>query len=100
MFPRIGTFVEYKLTQQDADAINRRRTDAAQSHIAQQSTGAQVHVGNGARAGDVLPMLVVRRNGDTLTSTVNGQVFLDGNDTLWVTSVHEGTEPRDYQLQR
>ena len=25
--------------------------------------------------------------------TVNGQVFLDGNDTLWTSSVVEGTEP-------
>lgn len=24
---------------------------------------------------------------------INGQVFLDGNDTLWVTSADEGTEP-------
>jgi hypothetical protein len=26
-------------------------------------------------------------------SVVQGQVFLDGNDSLWVTSVKQGSEP-------
>lgn len=82
----VARIVHYALTQQNAEAINKRRQDARDSKIAQTSSGAQVHFGNEARAGDILPLLVTKVWPDGL---VNGQVFLDGNDILWVSSVHE-----------
>lgn len=80
--PRI---VLYTLRAEEADKINQRR--GANVHDPAWPQGAVAHIGNYAQAGDVLPMLVVKHwSGDM----VNGQVFLDGNDSLWVTSVHEG----------
>jgi hypothetical protein len=50
--------------------------------------GAQAHIGNVVAAGNEFPMIVVA----VWSDSVNGQVFLDGNDCLWVTAVHEGTQ--------
>ncbi|NQX34293.1 hypothetical protein [Herbiconiux sp. VKM Ac-2851] len=92
--PSTGRIVLYTLAEADADAINRRRDDhrngprvSGTQEIVVQGDGAQVHVGNPARADQVLPLLVVRVNPG---GHVNGQVFLDGNDTLWFTSAAEG----------
>jgi hypothetical protein len=93
--PTPGRIVQYTLSKQDADATNKRRKDAhlhMAEHIAN-SNGVQVHVGNQPAEGDVYPMMIVRTWGSTETSSVNGQVFLDGNDLLWVTSVAVGTGP-------
>lgn len=101
--PMIGRIVHYTLSAQDADAINRRRKDASNLRHAHTydggtvRTGEQVHVGNSVCEGDVFPMLITRVWGDTPQSPVNGQVFLDGNDTYWVTSAMEGKGPRHYQ---
>ncbi|WP_382307305.1 hypothetical protein [Herbiconiux sp. UC225_62] len=85
--PSTGRIVHYTLTELNADTINNRRADAKTFDRAKVEDGAQVHVGNEARAGQVLPLLVVRAFDE---GKVNGQVFLDGNDTLWVTSASEG----------
>lgn len=87
--PAIGRIVHYKLKPADCERINIRRSDAQNSHAGSNISGYVVHVGNPVRDGDVFPMMIVRswENG-----MVNGQVFLDGNDTLWVTSAEEGTE--------
>jgi len=58
-------------------------------------TGAQAHIGNAAHVGDVFPMIIVRLWPDEYgpgRMGINGQVMLDGNDVLWVTSVKEQTE--------
>ncbi len=96
--PSIGRIVHYMLTEQDATAINRRRADASTYQAADRHDGAQVHVGNPAVAGEVYPMMIVRVWGSEVDSMVNGKVFLDGNDELWVTSVkdcvsHMGPQP-------
>lgn len=100
----IGRIVHYKLNEGDAEAINRRREDyrlyrraSTASGIAAVGTGDQVHVGNGVKAGDVFPAMVVRRWGDAPTSSVQLQVFLDGNDTYWATSVNEGEGERQWR---
>jgi hypothetical protein len=41
-------------------------------------------------------MLITRAWGDQPDSLVNGQVFLDGGDCLWVTSVKVGEGPRTF----
>lgn len=75
--PSIGQIVVYVLSSDDADAINRRRD------------GSQVHVGNEVSAGDHYPMVITRV---WAYDGVNGQVFLDGNDLYWTTSVAEGED--------
>lgn len=98
MVPTIGRIVHYMLDPYDADAINRRRA-AASSNLPEhreRGDGSQLHVGNGVSAGDVLPMMIVRAWGNTADCAVNGQVFLDGNDTYWATSVTAGDGERHY----
>ena len=85
--PSVGRIVRFKLDADTASRINKRRMDATKSGIARENSGTQVHVGNAAEAEHVYPMLIVCMWGETEESAVNGQVFLDGNDTYWATSV-------------
>lgn len=92
--PTVGRIVHYTLTADNADAVNRRRQYAHDHQnlslgpdAIRGATGEQTHTGNKANEGDVLPMLIVRVWDSGL---VNGQVYLDGSDTLWVTSAAEG----------
>lgn len=95
--PTIGRFVHYRLTADQATLMNARREDAVvnRQKMRDERPGFQAHVGNGCYEGDVVPLLIVRvwpnEFGDK--PGVNGQAFLDGNDTLWVTSAGEGSEP-------
>lgn len=105
----IGRTVHYRLSENDATQINRRRTTGKSiadrmkleldrlNHQRDEGVqafawpaGAQAHIGNTAAEGDVVPLVVVRVSSPTVC---NGQALLDGNDVLWVTSAHEGTEP-------
>lgn len=98
--PTVGRVLHYSLSQNDVEQINRRRTTshAIRDHIdaGRWPQGAQAHIGNVATIGDVVPLLVVRVWPDECGPGqfgVNGQAMLDGTDSLWVTSVCEGTEP-------
>ena len=97
MIPTPGRIVEYTLSEQDAEAINRRRRHATTSGLAKAATGVQLHVGNEVAEGDTYPMVIVRVWGDTETSSVNGRVLLDGTDDLWATSVGQGDGPRTWR---
>jgi hypothetical protein len=94
--PTIGRIVVYMLTDQDAEAINRRRTTGQEiaTRIAsiprEWPLGAQAHIGNHVTQGMSFPMIIVRTWGDTPESAVQGQVLLDGNDTFWATSRVQG----------
>ena len=93
----IGRIVIFKLSADYATQINRRRTTGASiaARIKNDSAewknhwpeGAQAHIGNEAHEGDDFPMMVTKV---WSPGCVNGQVFLDGNDCLWVTSAMEG----------
>lgn len=95
MIPSIGRIVHLTLSDEQALGINKRRADARASAIGSTNSGAIVHAGNPAHGGDVYPLLITRLWADEPTedTCVNGQVFLDGNDSLWVTSAKQGTEP-------
>lgn len=94
MIPTIGRIVHYRLSSQDVGQITRRRVKRA-SDIAWPE-GAQAHVGNEVYEGDFYPMMIVRVFGSTEESAVNGQVFLDGSDILWVTSRTAGDQPGQF----
>ena len=68
-----GRIVQFTITEQQAKQINAQRTQA----------GHATKTGNVAREGDSFPLIVVRV---WAGESVNGQLFLDGNDTLWVCS--------------
>jgi hypothetical protein len=84
MKPTIGRIVHYTLSGMDVAKITQARTKDLDTE------------GNAVREGDVFPMLITRVWGSTPESAVQGQVFLDGNDTLWVTAVVVGEGPRTY----
>src|SRR5205814_727766 len=106
--PSIGRIVHYKLSAQDVEQIMRRRTtrqsianriktrvqrlEFGEEDALAWPIGAQAHIGNNVHEGDIFPMLIVR-TGLTSEDSVNGQVFLDGCDVLWTTSVTVGDEP-------
>ena len=95
--PTVGRIVHYQLSEQDATQINKRRDDAKNLNgagvtLASQGLGPQIHIGNRAGAGDVYPAIIVA----CTPNWVNLQVFLDGNDTLWATSVSEGNDARHW----
>lgn len=99
--PTLGRIVQYTLSADDAAVVNQRRDgarrlNAAGVTLASQNLGAQIHTGNAAVEGDVRPMVITHVWGNQPDSAVNGSVFLDGNDLLWVTSVCVGTGPRTY----
>jgi hypothetical protein len=97
MIPSIGRVVHIRLSAQCATEINRRRKDTQEKAAdvragrALMQHGEQVHTGNSVQEGDEFPLLICRvwDNGQPAKETtgVNGQVFLDGNDVLWATSV-------------
>jgi len=95
MKPTIGRIVHYSMTAQDVEEAARRRVRGA-GHGEGWPAGAQAHVGNPHSEGQLLPAIVCvvwpDEHGPDFDG-VNAQVFLDGNDSLWVTSVKEGTEP-------
>jgi hypothetical protein len=102
--PSIGRIVHYKLSEQDADSINVRRSDFrafqgshAHPHEPGQpgATGHVAHVGNMVAASEVYPAVVVRTFEGY--EGVNLQVALDGNDHFWATSRVEGDEPGQWQ---
>lgn len=96
----IGYGRPYKLTEEDANAINRRRRDVRRSQIATKKWGVQVHMGSEVAAEEVYPLYVTRVVGedDDGNTIVNGKVFLDGNDDLWVRAVYFGDEPGNYLI--
>jgi hypothetical protein len=96
MRPTIGRIVIYTLTDDDVKRINSRRADASSGGAGGARTGYVVHSGNQVEVGDAYPMIITRVWGTSPDSAVNGQVLLDGNDTLWATSVSEGEGPHTY----
>lgn len=89
MRPSIGRLVHFILSEQCADEINRRRIPGI-GHGKSWPDGAQAHVGNRVGAGEHVPMIVTMVWPER---TVNGQIILDGNDSLWRCSVEEGSTP-------
>ncbi len=78
MQPTVGRIVHYTISEQDVEEIARQR-----GHRRSPTSP----VGNQMHAGEVMPMVVTAVWSE---DCVNGQVLLDGNDSLWVTSVSEG----------
>jgi hypothetical protein len=97
MTPTIGCIVHYRLSKQDAEEITSRRLTQAQLPLGNAgSRSAGVFRGNRVEEGDTFPAMIVRTWGDQPDSMVQLQVFLDGNDTHWATSVQVGEGPRSY----
>lgn len=93
--PTIGRIVHYRLTADDAEMINRRRSDFDAERAREVRPGYVGHIGNRVAQGDVYPATIVRVFGpaDRPDAAVNLQVSLDGNDLYWATSRVEGDGP-------
>jgi hypothetical protein len=96
MIPTPGRIVLYTLSAQDAEVVKRQRQPWMRLQVGSANVSTAIHVGNTVYEGDIYPMIIVRTWGATPNSAVNGQVFLDGNDHLWVTSVAVGTGPHTF----
>lgn len=81
--PTPGRIVLVTINEGQAKSINGARTQA----------GIATKTGNTARAGDVFPMIIVRVWDDRPDASVNGQIILDGNDSLWATSIPLASSP-------
>lgn len=79
----VGRIVLYTLTEEDAIVIEVHRAKCKHTDHRTDYTITHCAQGNPAHAGQQFPLLVTAV---WSPQTVNGQVFLDGNDTLWVTS--------------
>lgn len=97
----IGLMVLYRLTEEEALATNKRREDARQNldKMREERPGFQAHVGNQVSEGERVPMILtkVKNEFNPNYHGVNGQVLLDGTDSLWVTSVEEGDQPGEWE---
>ncbi len=92
MIPSVGRIVHLRLSDECARSINKRRSDARASIISATNSGAIVHSGNAVKEGEIYPLIITRIWSDEPTelTAVNGQIFLDGNDSFWATSVQQG----------
>ncbi len=100
--PTLGRIVIFKLSEQNATEINRRRTTphsiAERVKLNWQNQvmwplGAQAHIGTEVKAGDEFPATVVKVYELEATEDehdINLQVLLDGSDNYWARSVVEG----------
>lgn len=81
--PTKGRIVMYRLSQNDIESIEGRRRS---------SNG--LLAGNPMSEGQAFPFLITQDWGGQLPNqAVNGQLFLDGNDSMWLTSRHVGEGP-------
>lgn len=100
MAPTQGRIVLYTLGLEDVDRINKNRIAYATVGDRLSSAGCQKHIGGMVEEEDTFPMVITALWGPVVgggdPQCVNGQVLLDGNDTLWVTSITEGTGPRTW----
>jgi hypothetical protein len=96
MIPSTGRIVHYILSDSDVGYIRSLRTARA-------AVGG-LGGGNAVTAGDQYPMIITRiwASPETVTehTSVQGQVFLDGPDTLWVTSRGQGDQPGQWHDPR
>ena len=86
MKPSIGRIVHYRLAEKDIRLIEERR----------ERRGCAPGSWNYHQVGQVLPMLIVLVHGDHPNAAVNGQVFLDGDDSYHVVSCLPGEVPGTY----
>lgn len=95
----LGLTVLYTLTSQDAEQINRRRTNpnSIADRIEQDKwpMGAQAHIGNRVYADETYPATVVRQWGP---DTVNLKVHLDGTDFYWAPSIINGDDRGEWKF--
>ncbi len=81
--PTVGRIVLYRVTQNDIEGIMERR----------KASGGLFN-GNPMDEGDAFPFLITEAwTGESPNKAVNGQLFLDGNDTYWLTSRMVGEGP-------
>jgi len=84
-----GRIVYYVVSEQAAAEIMRRRTTggsiAERLKVLAWPAGAQAHLGNEVKVGDIYPAMVLRVWGSSGCSNI--KVMLDGSDEYWATSV-------------
>ena len=89
MIPSVGRIVHYRLASGDLGQVQYK----------QPGMSCNPH-----REGDIVPMLICRvwagPDGANEQTCVNGQAFVDGNFSLWVTSRQQGPNPGQWSDPR
>ena len=84
-----GRIVYFVFDDQRAAEVMRRRTNgisiAERIKVNAWPIGAQAHLGNDVKTGDIVPAMVLRVWEDSGCS--NLKVMLDGSDEYWATSI-------------
>lgn len=84
-----GRIVYFVFNAASAAEVNRRRTNTVsileRIKVLAWPIGAQAHVGNDVKEGDIYPAMVIKVWGTSGCS--NLKVFLDGSDSFWATSI-------------
>lgn len=88
MIPSVGRIVHYRLAEHDLSLINGPQQPGLSR--------------NSHSVGQVIPFLICNTWSDSPTedAAVNGQGFVDGNFSIWLTSRHQGTEPGQWSDPR
>lgn len=89
---RLGDTLQYRLSAEDAERLNRWRAAAA---AAPPPPGVKMHRGPEVREGDICGAMVVRVWSQ---ESVNLQVYPDGEGKLWVTERREGEGPGEWSF--
>ena len=84
----IGRIVAYKISAEEAFIINDRRRTVVDAD------NEPIYRGNQAGGSEEFPLLVTKVWSD---GSINGQLFLDGNDSLWIASSTEGIGPHTWR---
>ena len=87
-----GRIVLYRLSAFDVETVRYQR------NVVRKPDGYWPK-GNPVDVGQAVPLLVARVWPSEYGNEpgVNGQAFLDGNDSLWICSAKEGNEPGQWQ---
>lgn len=80
-----GRTVLYKLTHRDCDRIMLHRA-SINAHQPE-----ELLCGNTPHEGDIVPAIVVQV---WTPETFNGQAFLDGNQTVWLTTIPQDQDDK------
>lgn len=99
----VGRTVHYKLSGDDCNRIQAQR--AIRVVVVPGNLAVHLSAGNDPKPGDVVPLIVTATSpwiqdsgvAHPTRRHVNGQLKLDGNDVLWVTSVEEGNDFGQWQ---
>jgi hypothetical protein len=94
--PSVGRIVHYQMTSYDCTMLKEQRASLELKTDPKSIGGFSTKLaaeGNGYKEGEIVAAVIVRTWGDSVESSCNLQLLLDGNDSMWKTSVSQTSHP-------